>query len=134
MTRENKFKLLYEYVTQSQTETKGQMQGETKKGPSRMSLQDIVNTHQRNAQDPNDHPESNTPLPLPLTNNHLGLLADVYGVASEMQSTIKKTYQNPIIKNNKHKQAIKNIFKKLESVKSAIKSMEDDFDQLGIDT
>jgi hypothetical protein len=134
MDRENKFKLLYEYVTQSQTENKGKMQGETKKGPTRMTLKDIVDTHQRDAQDPADNPEPDTPLPAPLTNNHLSLLADLYSNAVELQSTIRQTSQNPNIRNNKHKQAIKNIHRKLGLVKDSIKGMKDDFNQLGIDT
>ena len=131
MSKENKFKLLYEYYTLSQTDNKGKMQGEPQKGPTRMSLHDIVKTHKEDNQNPPDKPSRNDVLPAPLTKNHLSVLADMYASAASLSVDVQKAKENPVIKSNKQKEAIDNIFNKMKDVIDIIKNLEDDFSNLG---
>ena len=133
MTTKNKFEALLEYVTLSQTDNKGKMQGETQKGPTRMTLQDIVNSNRKTNQIPEDSPADNIPLPAPLTPAHLSVLADVYANISDLSSHTKKAAENPSLSNNKKKTAIEDIHEKLNKVLKLIMDMEDDLDKLGID-
>ena len=133
MHKENKFQLLYEYLTVGQDSSNKLMQGEERpQAPKGMTLQDIMDTHGKHKDD--DNSKAPDVLPSPLTNNHISVLADMYSNAANLKSDIKKASENPIIKDSdKLSSASAELYKKLEKVGELIKDMADDLDKFSIE-
>lgn len=131
MQKQNKFKMLYEYVTASQTGKDSANMGEPQEGPRQMTMMDIMDANKtlKSSESPTAVPV----LPAPLSNNHLSVLADMYSMATTTQADIKSAALNPIIKDNdKMLSAAEDMHKKLEKVKDLIESMKSDLDAFSI--
>jgi hypothetical protein len=130
MHNENKFQLLCELTTGQDPDNK-MMQGEERPhGPKRMTLQDIMNYHEKRTDDKSNAPDI---LPSPLTNNHISILADMYSNAVSLKSDIKKAMDNPVMDETpKLEKAASAMHKKLEHVCKLITSMGEDLDSFSI--
>ena len=95
--------------------------------PKQVTLRDVLDSYERN------EPQAPSPLPSPITNNHLEKLADVYTSVASLAVDFEKAKENPIIqKNITADKGLTEIVSKFKDILDTIKGMDKDLDKLDV--
>lgn len=121
--------MLYERMAENESgQGKHAGVGETMNAkPKQVTLSDVLDSYKRN------EPQAPSPLPAPITNNHLDKLADVYTSVATLAADFEKSKENPVIqKNITAGKGVDQIISKLKTILETIKGMDKDLDQLDV--